>query len=434
MWDAGPGEHPDEGTIHAWLDGALDAASAERVEAHVRGCATCSALTAEARGLIAGASRVVAALDDVPAGTRPGWAQSDIGGSGVASAAATNAAAADRSLWRRLRVTPARAAIAATIIVALGLTLTHDRAAKESVVTLPAGHSELRVGGAAPSVAQQKDAALDSGVARNLEIAQGRPSMEAARSQAIPQAPPPGAVPVETAPVALSEERVAAGRLAVQALRDTSAVAADKLRTGSATAGASAARAADEVALATPARKAMQALAQPRGDSLAVVSAYADMSGAISGLRSGAKSCYSLESTQSGATWGEQPLPLVVMVDSGPAVGTRTATVRSVAAGTEARATWSHSARDSVAITLHRIGMVGTVALGPDAGGRAGTASSGVVTTNLEEVRVDAPTRARAKSVAPSPAPNAEPARSERRVPAAAPLQVTLRPIICPPR
>lgn len=433
MWDAGPGEHPDEGTIHAWLDGALDAASAERVEAHVRGCAACSALTAEARGLIAGASRVVAALDDVPAGARPGWAQSDIGGSGAAGAAASSAAAADRSLWRRLRVTPARAAIAATIIVALGLTLTHDRAAKESVVVKPAGHAELRVGAAAPSVSQ-KDAALDSGVARNLEIAQGRPSMEAARSQAIPQAPPPGTVPVETAPVALSEERVAAGRLAVQALRDTSAVAADKLRTGSATAGISAARAADEVALATPARKAMQALAQPRADSLAVVSAYADMSGAISGVRSGARSCYSLESTQSGATWGEQPLPLVVVVDSGPAVGTRSATVRSVAAGTEARATWVRSGKDSVGITLHRIGMVGTVALGPDAGGRAGTASSGVVTTNLEEVRVDAPTRARAKSVAPSPAPNAERARSERRVPAAAPLQVTLRPIACPPR
>ena len=75
MWDADPGEHPDEGTIHAWLDGALDAASAERVAAHVRGCAACSALAAEARGLIAGASRVVAALDEVPAGTRPGWAQ-----------------------------------------------------------------------------------------------------------------------------------------------------------------------------------------------------------------------------------------------------------------------------------------------------------------------------------------------------------------------
>jgi hypothetical protein len=105
-----------------------------------------------------------------------------------------------------------------------------------------------------------------------------------------------------------------------------------------------------------------------------------------------------------------------------------------VAAGTEARATWVRSGKDSVGITLHRIGMVGTVALGPDAGGRAGTASSGVVTTNLEEVRVDAPTRARAKSVAPSPAPNAEPARSERRVPAAAPLQVTLRSIACPTR
>ena len=36
--------HLDEGTIHAWLDGALDATQAREAEAHVAACATCGRL------------------------------------------------------------------------------------------------------------------------------------------------------------------------------------------------------------------------------------------------------------------------------------------------------------------------------------------------------------------------------------------------------
>jgi len=435
MWDGGPGEHPDEGTIHAWLDGALDADSAARVEAHVRDCAACSALTAEARGLIAGSSRVVAALDDVPAGTRPAWAQSGVEGSGAAPAPANDAARADRSLWRRLRVTPARAAIAATIIVAAGLTLTHERAAKESVVTLPAGHSEMRSGERTPMVAavppeaqSRKDAALDSAVAKNLSIAQGKPSIEASRSPAIPQAPAPGAAPVESAPVATAEERVAVGRAAVQALRDTTAPAPDKLRVGREVTGAVAARAADEVAVSAQARKEMSGAAPATAASAgaAVAQAYAD---------AGARSCYSLESTQGGAMWGDQPLPLIVVVDSGPAVGTRSATLRSAATGTEVRAAWVRSGKDSVVITLQRVGLAGTIALGPEAGGRAGMATSGgIVASTTASARADGAARARAKSEAPARAPSIVPGTSAGRVPNTAPLPVTLHPVACPAR
>lgn len=63
--------HLDEGTIHAWLDGALEAGRAREVEAHVTTCAQCSAAVAEARGLVAGASRILTALDDVPGGVVP---------------------------------------------------------------------------------------------------------------------------------------------------------------------------------------------------------------------------------------------------------------------------------------------------------------------------------------------------------------------------
>src|SRR5262249_3633947 len=64
-------QHIDEGTVHAWLDGALPAAEAAAVERHARDCAQCAALVADARGLIAGAARIISALDDVPGGVIP---------------------------------------------------------------------------------------------------------------------------------------------------------------------------------------------------------------------------------------------------------------------------------------------------------------------------------------------------------------------------
>ena len=56
-------EHLEEGTIHAWLDGALDAADAREAELHVAACAACAAAVAEARGLIAASSMILSKLD-----------------------------------------------------------------------------------------------------------------------------------------------------------------------------------------------------------------------------------------------------------------------------------------------------------------------------------------------------------------------------------
>jgi hypothetical protein len=64
-------QHLDEGTIHAWLDGELPADEAERIAVHVGECVECGALVAEARGLIAASTRILTALDDVPAGVMP---------------------------------------------------------------------------------------------------------------------------------------------------------------------------------------------------------------------------------------------------------------------------------------------------------------------------------------------------------------------------
>ena len=64
-------QHPDEGTIHAWLDGALSAEEAAQVQAHVNECAQCQVVVAEARGFIAASSRILTALDNAPRGVIP---------------------------------------------------------------------------------------------------------------------------------------------------------------------------------------------------------------------------------------------------------------------------------------------------------------------------------------------------------------------------
>jgi anti-sigma factor RsiW len=62
---------PDEGLIHAWLDEQLPPDEAMRVEQLVATDTAWAAAAAEARGLIAASSRIVSALDHVPAGVVP---------------------------------------------------------------------------------------------------------------------------------------------------------------------------------------------------------------------------------------------------------------------------------------------------------------------------------------------------------------------------
>jgi hypothetical protein len=138
-------QHLEEGTIHAWLDGALSGDEAAGVEAHVRQCAQCAAAVGEARGLIAGASRIVSALDVVPGGVIP-----------RPKPTTASVAASPKSLWRVLHFTPLRAAIAATLLVAVGsllvprgdkrtpiLTATVDTAVSDAVAATAAAPAPM---------------------------------------------------------------------------------------------------------------------------------------------------------------------------------------------------------------------------------------------------------------------------------------------------
>ncbi|HEY7568307.1 MAG TPA: carboxypeptidase regulatory-like domain-containing protein [Gemmatimonadaceae bacterium] len=115
--------HLDEGTIHAWLDGALAPNEASAAEAHVQSCEECGRAVAEARGLIAASSRILGALDDVPA------VQAATGAAGTLSLPA--ARDRRRSWWRRGGI---GYAAAATALLAVGTTLVWSRLSPDTAM------------------------------------------------------------------------------------------------------------------------------------------------------------------------------------------------------------------------------------------------------------------------------------------------------------
>jgi len=149
-------QHLDEGAIHAWLDGALSPDEARRVEEHAASCEACSALVAEARGLVAAASRILTALDDVPERVIPARAG---GGSPVPDQLAELRArkAAERVVEKRRRwLRPRFAATAAVVLVAVGTLAVLQRSTLPVVVPV----DEARIG------KQESVPAATPGVAR----------------------------------------------------------------------------------------------------------------------------------------------------------------------------------------------------------------------------------------------------------------------------
>ena len=328
--------HPDDGTIHAWLDGALDAEQGARLEAHVVDCAACAERVAEARGLMAGASRVVGLLDDPlsPAVLR----------------ASTPTAGTDLSMWRLLRVTPARAAIAAVVVVAVGISLTRGRVATDRPVVPTASI----VSGEVP----RQDSVLQEAVARRLSSEQPPRTMGAAPGVAVP-APEVERPAAAAVTMGATEAKVLAGRASMNAQRDSAGVRADRTTAGVGQLAAGAAMADARMAVAA---KAADGAGRP--------ARMLRVRGAATAVAAG--ECYRVEST-APAAWGSASLPLIVAIDSN---GTDARVLTASGSVTETRAFLESNGADSVLFRLRRIGYSGSMSLSADAGARKGVMRS----------------------------------------------------------
>jgi hypothetical protein len=197
---------PDEGLIHAWLDGQLPSEEAERVEHLVATDPAWEAAAAEARGLVAASSRILAALDNVPRGVLP------VGGTVPPSA---------RRLpwWTK--------AAAAIVVIAGGSTLVLQRAPAPMIDELPRAGAPVTPKTAtttvtttvtAPPAAPKKSSALakqqDVVKASAPPIAAAKiVQAEASKPQALASAPAQAEAPAPVSVPSLQEARTVGGVL-----------------------------------------------------------------------------------------------------------------------------------------------------------------------------------------------------------------------------
>jgi len=186
-------QHPEEGTIHAWLDGELSVAEVAALESHVGECADCAAKLAEARGLIAASSRIVSALDSVPGDVIPEPLslpeKSAVMRSEVKLSAANPRAAKSHRWYSSAQFRAAAAVIlvaGASLLVARG----RDETSMQRAVRAPSS-SEI----AGPVAAPESDMsrAADASVSAPAEMSQRKASSETAlrKSAATAAAPAP---------------------------------------------------------------------------------------------------------------------------------------------------------------------------------------------------------------------------------------------------
>lgn len=367
--------HPDEGTIHAWLDRQLDDTSAATLEAHLQRCDECAERVAEARGLIAGASRILSKLD--------------------VDASPTSEKPAVES-WRPVvlpvtrargipafRLTPARSAIAAVLVVAVATAIVHEHQRPSSELA---------------------SKAADRAAAANA------PAMAPVQSAVATSAPTAGVTPPAAPELAQVDTtagtRVAAARTFAKAQRETT-VNADLARVAQVREPAASAPAQQTIAAAKVADSTAGAapVNELRGKVAGVPSPAVANSGVAGGVARGAvrgeastrviagfeaPQCYRVESaTGAAATWGPVALPFVLALDA-PATTTSARVLTPAGQNTEAQATFERRGSDSLLFTLRRIGFTGTLAVGAPGDVRAGVMRSAPASMQLESVVVTA--------------------------------------------
>jgi len=201
--------HLDEGTIHAWLDGALNAQKAGEAEKHAARCTQCAMAVADARGFIAASSRILLALDDVPGGVVPRGAGSALG----ARRSATSTASGQRVRPWMLKVAASIVVVAATgVLISRSGVLERPMAAVGESKVAPiaaanesvAGAPSVTVAANAPALTADKktDALLKAKAAESTNVVSYAAQPAAEPVQAPAAAPPArqlAAAPTESA-------------------------------------------------------------------------------------------------------------------------------------------------------------------------------------------------------------------------------------------
>lgn len=350
-WD---GDHPTEGTIHAWIDGALDLDESTGVETHVAGCAECAARVAEARGLVAGASRIVGLLDEMPVATLR--SEPPVRAESMATPGAPG------SVWRMLRVTPARAAIAAGLIVVVGITLTRDRVAVEQ--TPSASDSTHAVVFHEPVASAP--AAAPAGIAepaRPLTAATKAVSASAGAAAPIAPVPSQALVPVgELADAKRAATTPSPRQDTVLSAAIARRLAADQpartLEPVQATSIPSAPASVGNIARmdTTSARKVLQERAESRLAAPSAAAATDRTSAKVASPVPADVGCYRIDALeQPTSAWTGVPLPIDVSLTSTPgapdATGAPRYAIVPTTGGTQIGA-WSRASGDTLSIVL----------------------------------------------------------------------------------
>ncbi len=203
----------EEGEIHEWLDGELPAARAAELEALTHSSPEFAQRVAEARGLIAASSRILGALDDVPAGVLPNASVSPVAATATVGSTATpdavnqtntlSARTVRRWSWRRVSSIAALLMVGVTGVVVVQRTPVPSEA--DAVVRAEAFEEKETAVAAAPPAPLSPPAVVQ-------------------RPVTAPFAGAPEAVQSPAAPAAAASARVAAS---ARAAAPTPAVAAE---------------------------------------------------------------------------------------------------------------------------------------------------------------------------------------------------------------
>lgn len=400
--------HPDEGTIHAWLDRQLDDTSAATLEAHLQRCDECAERVAEARGLIAGASRIVASLDDPSHAAAP---RDPLQLEHPAPAPPRVLSLSHVARFPAFRITPARSAIAAVLVVAVGLAILHE-------------HEH-------PTSELAREKAIESA---------------AAPSAAVPMTGAPAIAAAPTTVDTTAGERVATARTFAKAQRETT-VNADLARTRRLPTAAAASPLQQTIAASKAADSAVDAR-HNEAVNAPLLARSGTAAGAAAGVAAGvaraaapaaastveAPQCYRVESaTGAEASWGDVALPFVLALDA-PATRNTARVLTGDGKESDVRAVFEHRAGDSLLFTMRRIGYTGTLAVGEPGDVRAGVMRSAPSALALDQVVVTAaptaePRRAmRAKASAAASREDSTAAAQRRATPA---VPVVVRKVPC---